>query len=486
MLRRTLLGGLCLALVVGCNSGSRSNNNGSTAAPTTSGTAPTTSGGGGTAPTTSNSPVSFQNVYTASPAVLDDSVRVIFPLAQDDLLVGHATGPIRRLPPNNGVPALEGSPGSISAIASAAGAIYASTGEPFFVRGGGDVYVRGATGWTLSLDHAAQSMVIVALGDDLYGFASEFAPGTPNAMVNRLQAGGAWEQDILDLGAVQITTAVAWNGEVWAGGSDKSNVSAAPRLFHGAGAVFASAALPSSAGPNEIELVTALLAAGPADLFISTVVVDSLTGTVVRGNILYTSDGVTFSPVASAQNDAPAALAWHDNGLMVGTLGGTLYRIANGAATTEQVPANNGIMSMVSVAADRLLLGVRGTAGAELVARQGSLSGQTAAPPPAATPRTYVADVKGVLRNRCLICHGVAGNPAQANYALSSGLANDQADYTATRAEVVTGVNAENSLLLTKALNANNQHGGGAVFASTADPDYATLLQWIRDGARLQ
>jgi hypothetical protein len=277
---------------------------------------------------------------------------------------------------------------------------------------------------------------------------------------------------------------VAWNGELWAGGSDKSNVSAAPRLFRGSQATFASAPLPSSAGANEVEVVTAILPAGPADLFVSTVVVDSLTGTVVRGNVLYTSDGTTFSLVAGSQGDAPAALAWHDDGLMVGTLLGRLYRVAGGVATQEPVTANRGVMSLVSVAPDRLLIGVRGSTGAELFARVGSLTGQSSAPPPPAAPKTYVADVKGVLRNRCLICHGVTGNPAQANYALSSGLANDAADYAATRAETVAGAAAETSLLLTKGLG--TQHGGGVVFASNADPDYVTLLQWIRGGTRLQ
>lgn len=488
MLRRTIWGAVGLALLAGCNSGSRSGTKGTTTAATTSGTtAPTTSGM--TAPTTSTAPaLTYQTVYTASPAVQDDSVRAIFPLAADDLLVGHATGPIRRLPPLGAAAVLEGSPGSISAIASADGTIYASTGEPFFVRGGGDVYVRSSTGaWTLSLDHAAQSMVVAALGNDLYGFASEFTPGTPNAQVNRLPAGGgAWQQDILDLGAVQITCAAAWNGEMWAGGSDKSNVSAAPRLFRGSNAVFASAPLPSSAGPNEIELVSALLPSGPTDLFIATIVVDSLTGFVVRGNVIHTADGTTYTPVATAQNDAPTALAWHDNGLMIGMLGGQLFHVSNGVANTEQVPVNNGIMSLFSVANDRLLIGVRGTAGAELFARQGSSTQASAPTTPAAARKTYVADVKGVLRTRCLVCHGVTGNPAQANYALSSGLSNDAADYAATRAEV-TAAAPETSLLLTKALNSNNAiHGGGAIFASTADPDYVTLLQWIRDGSRLQ
>ena len=478
-MRRTLLLAMCVASVAGCNSGSRSRAS-STAAPTTSGTAPTTTG---TAPTTSAG-VTWQTMFTANPATQDDSVRAMFDLGGGELLIAQATGPVRRLPANNGAPVLEGSPGSVSGITSYAGSIYMGTGEPFFVRGGGSIFLRGTAGLTLSLDHTSESMVIAAVGTQLYGFGSQFAPGTPAATVSRLDSTGVWAQDVASLGQVQITTAVAWKNEIWAGGSDKSNTAAPPRLFHGVQGTFTAAPIPSSAGPNEIELVAALLPAGPADFFIATVVVDSLTGFVVRGNVLATSDGVTFATVAGATNDAPVSLAWHDEGLMVGTILGRLYRIAGGQAVLEQIPANNGVMSLLPLSRSRLLVGVRGTTGAQIFSRDGLLS-QAAPPaqqPPAAAPKTYVTDVKPVLRNRCAVCHAATGNPAQVGWALSSGVLNDAVDHPATRSKT-TAAAPETSLLLTKALGMN--HGGGATFASTADPDYVTLIQWIRDGTRL-
>lgn len=96
---------------------------------------------------------------------------------------------------------------------------------------------------------------------------------------------------------------------------------------------------------------------------------------------------------------------------------------------------------------------------------------------PTVTQRTYVADIRPILMD-CLSCHNTA-----TNFRLSNNLSLNQADHAEVLQEVNMGA-PETSNFLRKPTN-QAAHGGGVRF-NQQDPRYATILQWIQQGARFQ
>ncbi|MBL4848894.1 MAG: hypothetical protein JKY65_25510 [Planctomycetes bacterium] len=500
--RLALGSALLMGLLVGagCNSGSRSTK-AATVAPTTSATTtPTTSTT--TAPTTTTvttTTVAWDTPYTATPAIQNDSLIALHLLAPDQILAGSPLGQIQLIDLAAGTVVSEGSYGSVSAFAAVGGNVFIGTGQPFFMQGGqGEVFVRDAQGnYTVSLDHPLTAITVAALGNDVYAFASNYTGNGDAATVSQLTANAvAWSQDVATLPSCQINKAVAWRNEIWAAGSDNL-LSGGLRLFRGTGANFTEVTgLPSARTPNsanELQLVTDIQVIN-GELYISTVVTDPTVGNVITGAIYRSFDGSAWTTVATTPNDSPMAIAQHQGTLFVGLISGAVQSVdSTGTLVADTgVPTSTGAMSMIEVDADTLVVGVRGTAGAELIRRvttvatttvatatpttTGTTTGTTTAP--AMPAITYTADVKPILVARCTSCHSGTSLPAAvAGYPLT--ITNDTADY----AETVNRTNPQTpdaSLLLTKATG--NAHGGGAVL-TVGSAEHTTLIQWIQGGS---
>ncbi|MEZ6188301.1 MAG: hypothetical protein R3F62_25280 [Planctomycetota bacterium] len=475
------IGALAIALgIVGCKGGTASSSSNTTTAPTTSGmtSSPTS---GTTGPTLSTAaPPAFAVYYTAAPAVVGEAVVAIAPLAGGDLILGQSGGGLNRVD-QNGVAVLEAAVGTVGGIVDNQGTLFAA-GEQ------GQVQERSGTTWSVAFTHNTLPQTVVATqGGDVYAFNSLLGtdPVTGQvlpAQVSQSAAGGAWVADVAALGNVQITAAAAWNTSVWAGGSDNSIQTGGPRLFHGSGAVWNEVTLPNTANQTELEVVTDIMTT-PTKLWVSTMVIDTLTtpAVAVGGNVYETTDGATFTPVASFNGDAPICMAWHESTLFVGTLAGRLFHEEPTNLVEETaLPANLGVFALESLDAQTLLIGLRGNAGAELVTRSTTPVQNT---PPPAPSTTYVGDVRPVLMSRCAVCHSTATNPAFVSYPLSTGLTDTTADYNETRARVnLTTPDA--SSLLRKAVGLDNHGGGASITQGSAD--YTTLQQWVIDQAPLQ
>ncbi|RMG08631.1 MAG: hypothetical protein D6731_21510 [Planctomycetota bacterium] len=87
----------------------------------------------------------------------------------------------------------------------------------------------------------------------------------------------------------------------------------------------------------------------------------------------------------------------------------------------------------------------------------------------------YLHDVKPLLQG-CVGCHSTMAT----NYPLSSGLADDMADYNATVAQLDTTTPDNSNLLLYASNNGVNHTGGGPWPQGSAE--YDLILQWIADG----
>jgi mono/diheme cytochrome c family protein len=114
--------------------------------------------------------------------------------------------------------------------------------------------------------------------------------------------------------------------------------------------------------------------------------------------------------------------------------------------------------------------------------QQGARYEAVTTPPPAS--KTYVADVKPILNAKnCLACHTSAAT--NTTFHLSAGLATDATDYAAIMSRINSAV-PEQSLFLRKvAQSSNTTHTGGTLIAQNS-PEYATLLLWIQQGAKMQ
>ncbi|MBL4850199.1 MAG: hypothetical protein JKY65_32120 [Planctomycetes bacterium] len=117
-------------------------------------------------------------------------------------------------------------------------------------------------------------------------------------------------------------------------------------------------------------------------------------------------------------------------------------------------------------------------------------------PPPAAPPpatggnapipttsedRYYNPHVRGTLLNYCTSCHASSSNQAALNAYELSGFPTDPMSFNNTK-DRTNDLDPEASLLLQKALG--NNHGGGAIL-KRSDVGYAWLVNWIRQGSRL-
>ena len=485
---------LSLLLATGCNSGSRGTKAATATAPVASNTtAPTTTAT--TAPTatsTTTTTVAWDTPFTAAPAIQNDSVIALHLLAPNQLLAGSPLGQIQLIDLATGTVTNEGSYGSVSAFAESGGNIFIGTGQPFFMQGGqGEVFVRDAQGnYTVSLDHPLTAITVVSLNNDVYAFASDYTGQGPDATVSQLTANAvAWAQDTATLPSCQINKAVAFRNEVWAAGSDNA-LTGTLRLFRGTGATFTEVTnLPDARTPgstNELQIVSDFQVIN-GELYLATVVTDPTVGNVITGAIYRSFDGLAWSTVATTPRDAPMAIAMHQGALFVGLISGEVQSLDPTAQTLiadAGVPPSTGVMSMIEVDADTLAVGVRGTAGAELLRRvttvtttgtTGSPTNTTTSPSPPAI--TYTTDVKPILMARCGSCHSGTSLPAASNaYPLT--FSNDVTDHQ----ETVNRVNPQTpdaSLLLTKATGA--AHGGGAILTA-GSAEHTTIIQWIQAG----
>lgn len=201
------------------------------------------------------------------------------------------------------------------------------------------------------------------------------------------------------------------------------------------------------------------------------------------GGVVCATDGSTFEVMHSFADDAPTALAFHDNTVFVATGKGRLYlRDQFGMFVEETLPPGlTRIDALLSHDRDRSALHIGGAsaAGAYLVRRAGN-SGYVAP----VTDRYYNPDVKQLLQASCASCHAGGALPAASSvYGLSAGLTNNTADHNATRAKVDLA-NPANSLLIRKALGQAN-HLGGALIQS-GSVQHNMLLAWVQQGARLE
>lgn len=201
------------------------------------------------------------------------------------------------------------------------------------------------------------------------------------------------------------------------------------------------------------------------------------------GGLVCATDGSTFEVMHSFADDAPTAVAFHDNTVFVATGKGRLYlRDQFGLFVEETLPPGlTRIDALLSHDRDRAALHIGGSSatGAYLVRRAGN-SGYT----PPVTNRYYNPDVKQLLQASCASCHAGGALPAAtAVYGLSAGLANNTADSNVTRTKVDLA-NPANSLLIRKALGQAN-HLGGALIQS-GSVQHNMLLAYVTQGARLE
>ncbi len=110
------------------------------------------------------------------------------------------------------------------------------------------------------------------------------------------------------------------------------------------------------------------------------------------------------------------------------------------------------------------------------------VTGNTTPIPTTSEDRYYNPDVRSVLLTYCTSCHANSSNPAAlAAYELS-GFPTDINSFNETKSRT-NDMDPEASLLMQKALG-NLSHGGGAVL-KRSDAGYAYLVNWVRQGSRL-
>jgi hypothetical protein len=191
---------------------------------------------------------------------------------------------------------------------------------------------------------------------------------------------------------------------------------------------------------------------------------------------LYSETSGTFSEIAAVNSSIPQRGAQLNGTVYVGGMNNTpngggaqLYRL-NGS-TLDEVTLPAGLAAANGQ-------GVRQEITDMLTVTYGTVSGG-AATTGSATPATlgYNQDIAALVAQDCGSCHAITGIVGTAML-LNSAAATT--DYTTILAEVDTANPAGSSLLL-KA-SGGTSHTGGAPWATTSTA-YATVLQWITEGA---
>ncbi|MEZ6187465.1 MAG: hypothetical protein R3F62_20960 [Planctomycetota bacterium] len=368
----------------------------------------------------------------------------------------------------------------LPARATSVAATFLGTGE-----GTGDLYLRseqnGVGSWTLVNDTAFDELHVDAVS------------GSVVALVGGAGlAGELWTLDAngqasstASLGSCLPTAAVGFQGETWVGVTEDSGLAGLRRV---AGSAVEARALPAGpVSPGAAQRVTDLLVVtdptGGELLAVSVATFDLASGAAIAGAILATSDGASFATLVNFAQDAPTCLAWQDQTLYAGLASGRLvYRDSNGGWPEEAgLPATTGIFSLLAKDAATLVIGARDASGAIVLVRSASAAGSTpaqggATPPPAGGAVVdYLTSVKGALSS-CVACHSTM----QTGYSLSSGLANDMADYQATLAQVDLNAPAASNLL--QKGSASVSHAGGGIWP-VGSANYDLVLAWIAGGA---
>jgi hypothetical protein len=333
------------------------------------------SGGGGGSYGPGTSPVgsaTWDAYYTANPALQGDAVTALTAVPSGHLLVGQAAGQAYRVD-SNSLAVLEDSfAAGVNSLADMNSSVFAGTGDPLFAadpQTPGQVLQRSDDGtWTVALEYPESDVVVAAIGSSLYSFASPTAGVSTATAKAGVLTDGTWRRDIADLGSAVITTASAYDGEMWAAGTDGDALLVRGSLTMGPASTFARVDLPLTPAATEVAVVTDLLAID-SDLYVAILCADATNQQIVtRGEVVFTSDGRTFYSVGTFTNDAPRALGWHEDTLYVGTDAGDLqsYQTGQLAALEPAILSNQGVYSIASVDSNTLLVGVKGNSGAEV------------------------------------------------------------------------------------------------------------------------
>jgi cytochrome c553 len=349
--------------------------------------------------------------------------------------------------------------------------IYAGTGAAG-VAGSGDVYVRDVAGWQMILDGSHDHVVVAALGNDLFAFEGGLGM-TPRVSI---LSAGQWTSSVtLLLPDCVPTQALEDGGALWVGASDATGLGDA-LLYQGDAAGFTQIALPpGTAGVNGAERCTGLALDPQGDLVIALTTVDVTTGLVQAGRVLRYTGQQTFDEILTLTLDAPLCVAAHAGTVFVGTDSGLLL-YDNGSAFVEDAtaPQNQGITRLSEADPTTLWVGLRTAQGAALHTRVGPAASSTAGGTSGTATSSYLTHIKPLLGS-CVGCHA-----SQSNYRLTTGLADDQADYQATLGVIDTQL-PDASMILAKA-SGSVSHGGGAPWPSNS-ASYQTVLVWIQQGA---
>jgi hypothetical protein len=366
--------------------------------------------------------------------------------------------------------------GDVEALPFDGQGFLASNGELFLATGdapgAGDVYQRTPTGWRQTLDGDHDRLVLAEQLGRVLAFAG--AAGN-DAIAYRLDAGaGTWER--LGLGAYVPTAAATAFGEVWVGAGPAAAEGPAS-LRRGGWMGFAEVSLQSfQAVAGERQEVTALQTV-PRGVVVAVSSFDAVSGQALRGQVSLLVPGEPERLLADyTAGEAPLALAFQDETLYVGTSTGRLqYLDGQGRMIDEQLSvAVDAIDSLASPNRLTLLVGCRTSQGAQVLTRVARTL-TAATPGGATTAGPGWAQVKAAMIS-CAGCHSTMTT----GWMVSSGLADDMADYQATLPHVDTASPATSALL--EKGSGGVTHAGGALWASGSS-DYQTVLAWIQGGA---
>ncbi len=350
----------------------------------------------------------------------------------------------------------------VESLASVSGQSYAGSGNEG-VAGSGDVYERGNGGWQLVLDGDHEHAVVASLGNDLYAFEGTTG-ATPRVSV---LSAGQWTSSstLLPVDCVP-SEAVAGNGVLWVGASSTQDDAL---LFVGdAASGFGEVVLPNAGlMAGEGERVSALALDAQGELLLALETFDLGSGQSLRGRLLRYTSLQTFDVVLSLASDAPLSLAVDGATIRVGTASGQLLSgDDSGFVPDAAAPSNQGVTRLLTLGST-LWIGVRTSQGAEVYSLDLAAN--------AGGGTLGYSDIKPALM-ACVGCHSTMAT----GYTLSTGLGDDNADYTATLGQVDLAT-ADQSSLLTKA-SGSVGHGGGSPWA-IGSADYDLVLTWIQQGA---
>ena len=264
-----------------------------------------------------------------------------------------------------------GLPGEVTSVTAAGEWAFAAVGDPA-LDASAAVWERAPDGaWRQALALPRRRALVAALGDVVYAFSGdEDAP----LLVHSRAAGGTWTQ-VAALGRGVPTAAVAWGGRLWLGARTRGGTA----LLRGAGATWADvedAVRGDEPEDDERREVTTLLVAGPF-LFAGVALTDAR-GEPLEGRLTWLDDGRLERLGEELDQDAPAALAFQDGTLWVGTRRGRLLYVDRELDDGEVelslrevsgFPAARGVLSLFTPDARTLLLGVEGPLGGEVVRR---------------------------------------------------------------------------------------------------------------------